>query len=109
MQHLGQGLSDIASAVPHGARILGMLQRGLSTYEIADSLGEAQGTVTRHVRRLRETGQWEVPAKTYAEPMPLRGGKRKCVACGKRKTPGAFPSERNSACWMCIQKKKPTQ
>ncbi len=106
MQHLGQGLSDIASAAPYGARILGMLQRGLSTYEIADALHKAQGTISWDVRRLRERGQWKVPAKVYAEPFPLRGGKRRCVACGKRKTPGAFPNERNSTCWMCIQDRK---
>ncbi len=56
MQHLGQGLSDIASAVPHEARILSVLQRGLSTYEIADALHKAQGTISWHIRRLRETG-----------------------------------------------------
>ena len=103
---MGQGLSDIASAVPHEARILGMSQRGLSTYEIADVLHKAQGTISWHIRRLRETGQWKVPAKTYAEPKPLPGGKRRCAVCGKRKTPGAFPNERNSTCWTCIQKRK---
>jgi hypothetical protein len=45
-----------------------------------------------------------IRAKEYEGPAPVgKDGKRRCILCGKRKSPGAFPGERNSACSMCVR------
>lgn len=75
-----------------------MLKAGKSQREIADSLDKAPSTIAHHVRALG------YKAKEYATPHQIgKDGKRRCVKCGKRKSPGAFPNERNASCSMCIR------
>jgi biotin operon repressor len=90
-------------------KILGMLLRGMTQQTIAAKLHKSTGTISWHIRRLRDSGRWVVEAKEYLEPAPLRSGKRKCAACGKYKTPGAFPSENNAKCTMCFRNRSGSQ
>jgi hypothetical protein len=84
-------------------KIRALLDGGLPQSEIADRLGKARSTIAFHVRNLG------VKPREYAETQPVRRGKRKCVTCGKSKTAGAFPSERNAECSMCLRAKKERQ
>jgi IS30 family transposase len=75
--------------------IKGMLQRGMSQAAIARQLHKSVSTIAFHVRNLG------IEAKPYLSPEPIKNGKRKCVTCGKRKTLGAFKTERTAECTMC--------
>ena len=83
---------------PLRKQIREMLKSGKSQREIADTLGKAASTIAHHVRALG------YKAKQYEAPRPIgKDGKRLCVQCRKRKSPGAFPNERNAACTMCVR------
>ena len=79
-------------------RIRELLKAGKKQKEIADIMGKVPSTIAHHVRALG------IKAKEYRSPAPVgKDGKRRCVQCGKRKTPGAFPNERNATCSMCVR------
>ena len=80
-------------------RVKRMLDQGMSQASIARQLHKSVSTIAFHVRNLG------IEAKEYLSPEPIKSGKRKCVTCGKRKTPGAFQSERHAECRMCIKKR----
>lgn len=80
-------------------RIKSLLDSRKSQLEIARILDKAPSTIAHHVRALG------VEAKEYESPASIgKDGKRRCKQCHKRKTPGAFPNERNSTCAVCIRK-----
>ncbi len=81
-------------------RITRLLKAGKSQAEIGRILHRAPGTIAHHVRALG------VAPKEYLAPLPMKRGKRRCVACRKMKTPGAFPSDRHAECTMCVRGKK---
>jgi DNA-binding transcriptional ArsR family regulator len=91
------------------AKILEMLKRGISQNEIAAKLNKSLGTVSYHVARLREAGQWKVEAREYQTPEPIVKGKRKCVECGRSKTLGAFPTPRVAVCSVCRRRARRLQ
>jgi len=75
-----------------------LLKSGSPQAEIARILDKAPSTIAHHVRALgRKAKQYESPACVGKD------GKRRCVQCGKRKSPGAFPNERNASCSMCVR------
>jgi len=76
-------------------RVKEMLDRGMSQASIARQLHKSVSTIAFHVRNLG------IEAKEYLSPDPIKNGKRKCVTCGKRKTLGAFKTERTAECTMC--------
>ena len=79
-------------------RIRALLDSGKAQAEIARILDKAPSTIAHHVRALG------IKAKEYESPAPVgKDGKRRCIQCGKRKSSGAFPGERNSACSMCVR------
>ena len=80
-------------------KVYAMHLRGISGAGIARKLGLSPSAVAYH---LRKAG---IKPKAYATPEPARKGKRRCAVCGVAKTPGAFPSERNAACTVCIRSK----
>ncbi len=82
------------------ARIRSMLEAKMSQADIAKKLDLAPSTVAFHVK----TNLGVKPAK-YRKAEPVRGGKRKCVKCGERKTPGAFGNKYDAECTMCIRAK----
>jgi transposase-like protein len=88
------------------SQILRMLREGMSQAAIARQLHKGTGTVSHHVRSLREAGLWKVPAREYLETAPERGGKRRCVGCGRTKSPGAFPNERSARCTVCVRARR---
>src|SRR5215831_8700934 len=78
-------------------RIRELLKSGASQAKIAHILDKAPSTIAHHVRALGHK------AKQYQTPAAMgKDGKRRCVQCGKRKSRGAFPNERNSSCSMCV-------
>jgi IS30 family transposase len=81
-------------------RIAKLLKAGKSQAEIGRIMDRAPGTIAHHVRALG------IAPKEYSAPLPMKRGKRKCVACRKVKTPGAFPSERHAECTTCVRVKK---
>lgn len=85
------------------AQVLAMLERGISQHSIAAQLGKSIGTVADHVRLLRKEGKYKVKVRPFLRTAPLIRGRRKCRACGKPKTPGAFKSDHNAVCTMCIR------
>jgi len=79
-------------------RIRDLLKSGAPQAEIARILDKAPSTIAHHVRALgRKAKQYQSPARVGKD------GKRRCVQCGKRKSPGAFPNERNASCSMCVR------
>ena len=79
-------------------RIRELLKSGVSQVEIARILDKVPSTIAHHVRALGQK------AKQYESPAPVgKDGKRRCVQCGKRKSLGAFPNERNASCSMCVR------
>ena len=75
-----------------------LLRSGTPQAEIARILDKAPSTIAHHVRALGRK------AKEYESPAPVgKDGKRRCVQCGKRKSLGAFPNERNASCSMCVR------
>jgi hypothetical protein len=79
-------------------RIRELLKSGAPQAEIARILDKAPSTIAHHVRALgHKAKQYESPARVGKD------GKRRCVQCGKRKNPGAFPNERNASCSMCVR------
>src|SRR4051812_9942976 len=78
-------------------RIRSMFESGMSQAAIARQLHKSVGTIAFHVRNLG------VKAKEYLSPEPVKNGKRKCPTCGKRKTLGAFQSDRHAECTMCVR------
>jgi IS30 family transposase len=79
-------------------RISELLKAGKEQAEIARILDKAPSTIAYHVRALGHK------AKEYESPASIgKDGKRRCVQCGKRKSLGAFPNERNAACSMCVR------
>jgi len=81
-------------------RIAKLLKAGHSQAEIGRMVGRVPGAIAYHVRALGIA-----PKKLFAV-LPMKNGKRKCVTCEKRKTPGAFPGKRNAECTMCVRAKK---
>jgi transposase len=88
------------------AQILDMLKRGMSQQAIAAQLHKGTGTISHHVRSLREAGLWRIPAREYLEPAPTVRGKRRCVECGRTKGPGAYPNERSARCTVCVRARR---
>jgi IS30 family transposase len=80
-------------------RIRALLQAGETQAAIAVKLDKAPSTIAHHVRALG------IAAKEYFTPLPVHRGKRRCVSCRKKKTPGAFPSARHATCTVCIRAK----
>lgn len=79
-------------------RIRHLLKARKPQAEIARILDKAPSTIAHHVRALG------IEAKEYETPNKIgKDGKRRCVECGKRKTPGAFPNERNAVCAACVR------
>lgn len=78
-------------------RVRALLAKGISYSEIARRLGKHERAVRRHVRALG------IPAKVYGRMIVRADGKKKCGRCGKWKTPGAFPTERDTVCRMCYK------
>jgi len=75
-----------------------LLKSGSPQAEIARILDKAPSTIAHHVRALG------LKAKQYERPARVgKDGKRRCVQCRKRKSPGAFPNERNASCSMCVR------
>jgi len=75
-----------------------LLKSGAAQAEIARILDKAPSTIAHHVRALG------YEAKEYERPAQVgKDGKRRCVQCRKRKSPGAFPNERNASCSMCVR------
>jgi hypothetical protein len=77
------------------ARIQSGLDAGKSQAQIARELDRAPSTIAKIVRALG------VRAKVYGRIVERADGKRKCGGCGKWKTLGAFPTERDSRCRVC--------
>jgi len=82
-------------------RVRELLRAGESQVAIAVKLDKAPSTIAKHARALG------IAPKVYSTPLPVHRGKRRCVACRKIKTPGAFPSARHSTCTVCIRAKSP--
>ncbi len=91
-------------------KIAKLFKAGHSQVDIARMVGRATGTISHHIRALRPKlgGQWSKPKK-YKELLPVKHGKRECVTCHVKKTPGAFPGDRNAECTMCVRAKKGDQ
>jgi len=85
------------------AQVLALLEQGISQHSIAARLGKSIGTVADHVRWLRKEGKYKVKVRPFFRTAPLIRGRRKCLACGQSKTPGAFKSDHNAVCTMCIR------
>ena len=68
-------------------QILAMLERGISQHSIATQLDRSIGTVSDHVRLLRDEGKYKVKVRQCLKTAPLIRGRRKCRACGDPKTP----------------------
>lgn len=82
-------------------RVRDLLRAGESQAAIAQKLDKAPSTIAKHARGLG------IAPKEYSTPLPAHRGKRRCVACRKKKTPDAFPSSRHSTCTVCIRAKSP--
>jgi IS30 family transposase len=72
-----------------------MLAAGKSQAAIARELDRAPSTIAQLVRAIG------IPAKEYGS-MTERDGKRLCTKCRKYKTPGAFPTDRDTICRVCF-------
>ena len=84
-------------------KIAKLLKAGKSQAEIGRIINRVPGAIAYHVRALG------IAPKKYSALLPMKHGKRRCVACRKMKTPGAFPGQRNSVCTVCIRAKKGDQ
>ena len=90
------GFRPVESAIRE--RIAELLKAGMNQAKIGKLLDKAPSTIAHHVLALGRK------PKEYATPGRIGNDKkRKCVQCGKRKTAGAFPSERNASCSMCAR------
>lgn len=77
-----------------------MMRNGISLSEMARQTGTTPQRVAYYARKLGRA------AKTHSAMTPLVHGKRTCSRCGKAKTPGAFPTDRNTQCRMCFRNAK---
>lgn len=76
--------------------IRALLDKGKTQVEIGDILNRTPATIAHHVRALG------IAPKEYTK----HRAKRRCASCGKMKTLGAFPNERQSECTVCVRAKK---
>jgi predicted transcriptional regulator len=70
-------------------------ERGEIQVKIAEDLDISPASVRYY---LRLAG---VPGAVYGRKELSADGRRICSRCGKAKTPGAFPTERDTVCRMC--------
>lgn len=72
------------------------LASGKSQSQIARELGVSQPNIAKMARALG------IAPKVYGKMVVRADGKRKCSRCGKFKTAGAFPTERDTICRVCF-------
>jgi DNA-binding CsgD family transcriptional regulator len=78
-------------------RVKKLKASGMAHIEIAEKLGLSPSGVQHYVNVLG------CEKRVYRTPAAIVNRKRRCVECGKSKTPGAFKSDRNSICTVCIR------